>query len=87
MAIPATAQAGDSLAKEATAQETPVIKAQPGGIAVDVYDPEASHVIIYALTGQVVKQLDLPQGTTIIDLPSGYYIVRIGQTTAKVAVK
>lgn len=87
LAVPAAAQAEDTTAKEAIEQETPTVKAQPGGIVIEVCDQEGTHVMIYALTGQVVKQFDVPQGSTVVDLPTGYYIVRIGQTTKKVAVK
>lgn len=87
MAVPAAAQAEDTTAKEAIEQGAPTVKAQPGGIVIEVCDQEVTHVMIYALTGQVVKQFDVPQGATIVELPAGYYIVRIGQTTKKVAVK
>lgn len=86
MAItPVAAAAADNPDKELAAA-APAVKAQPGGILIE-NPAEEAHVMVYALTGQVVKQMYIGQGQTSVELPSGYYIVRIGQTTVKVAVK
>lgn len=68
-------------------QDVPQVKVRAGGISIELPGEEPQHVQIYALTGQVVKQFDAAPGQTVVDLPAGYYIVRVGSVTIKVAVK
>lgn len=63
------------------------VRAVAGGVEIANAAEESCHVVIVALTGQVVTQEDVPGGVTTIDLPPGYYIVRAGTVTAKVAVR
>ncbi len=51
------------------------------------HDDEAKPVVIYALTGQVVKQLDAPHGTTAVDLGAGYYIVKIEKLSQRIVIR
>ena len=48
---------------------------------------QSCHVIIYALTGQVVKNITANTGTTSIELPAGYYIVKCGNVTKRVVLR
>lgn len=68
-------------------QDSPQVKVRAGGISIELPGEATQHVQIYALTGQVVKQFDAPAGQTLVELPAGYYIVRVGSYTVKVAVK
>lgn len=87
-ASPMAIVAADGVAKEiAVKKDSPQVKALAGGISVDIPGEAQQHVQIYALTGQVVKQFEAAPGQTTVELPSGYYIVRIGSFTVKVAVK
>lgn len=79
--------AAEAPAKEIAAQDAPQIKVQPGAIVIEVTADTPAHVAIYALTGQVIKQFDAAPGQTVVDLPAGYYLVRVGHSTVKVAVK
>lgn len=79
----AESQSADIVAK----QDSPQVKVRAGGISIDLPGEAPQHVQIYALTGQVVKQFDAAPGQTLVELPAGYYIVRVGSTTVKVAVK
>ena len=63
------------------------VKATPCGVEIENSAAEPCTVVVVALTGQVVARLDAPSGTSSIELPAGYYIVRAGTATAKVAVK
>ena len=51
------------------------------------HDNEAKQVVIYALTGQVVKQFDAPHGTTAVDLGAGYYIVKIEKLSQRIVIR
>ena len=42
---------------------------------VTIETAEAAHVAIYALTGAQVRQLDLVEGTNIVELPAGIYVI------------
>lgn len=85
---PFSASAAEGQQPEVVAkQDTPQVKVRAGGISIDLPGDTSQHVQIYALTGQVVKQFDAAPGQTVVDLPAGYYIVRVGALTIKVAVK
>lgn len=85
---PLAAVAADARQPEVVArQDAPQVKVRAGGISIDLPGDTPQHVQIYALTGQVVKQFDVAPGQTNVDLPAGYYIVRVSNTTVKVAVK
>lgn len=56
--------------------------------AIEITVADYGHdAVIYAVTGQVVKQLSLDEGTTRIDLNPGYYIVRIDGQSKRIVVK
>ena len=42
---------------------------------VTIETAEAAHVAIYALTGAQVRQLDLVEGTNVVELPAGIYVI------------
>lgn len=42
---------------------------------VTIETAEAAHVAIYALTGAQVRQLNLTEGTNIVELPAGIYVI------------
>ncbi|MDE6098949.1 MAG: T9SS type A sorting domain-containing protein [Muribaculaceae bacterium] len=44
-------------------------------------------VMIYALTGQIVKQFDAPHGITSIELAAGYYIVKIEKHSQRIVIR
>lgn len=48
---------------------------------------EARQVVIYALTGQIVKQFDAHPGTTVVDLNAGYYIVKIDRLSQRIVIR
>ncbi|MDE6652924.1 MAG: T9SS type A sorting domain-containing protein, partial [Muribaculaceae bacterium] len=88
LTAPLTVAAADAQQAEVVLkQDAPQVKVRPGGISIDLPGDAVQHVQIYALTGQVVKQFDAAPGQTVVDLPAGYYIVRVSTTTVKVAVK
>lgn len=88
MAAPCTVIGADTPSTEVVArQDAPQVKVRAGGISIELPGDASLHVQIYALTGQVVKQFDAAPGQTLVELPAGYYIVRVGAVTVKVAVK
>lgn len=68
-------------------QDTPQVKAQPGGVNIEIPGEQPRHVAIYAITGQVVKQFNANPGSTYVELPAGYYIVRVANLSIKIVVK
>lgn len=53
-----------------------------------VISDDAQHqIVIYALTGQVVKSLTVQEGTTTLDLSPGYYIVKIDHTSRRIVIR
>ena len=42
---------------------------------VTIETAEAAHVAIYALTGAQVRQLNLTEGTNVVELPAGIYVI------------
>lgn len=65
----------------------PVVKVVNGHVEITVPGDDNVQVIIYALTGQVVKNVTVPSGTSIIDLPAGYYIVKCDGLSQRVIVR
>ena len=49
--------------------------------------PSLETVYIYGISGAMVKTLVLPAGNHVQPLPSGVYVVRVGETVAKILVK
>jgi len=78
-----------SLPGQTVAVERPAHQIRPGSHCVEIVitDDSTHDVVIYALTGQVVKQLNLNSGSTVVDLNPGYYIVRIDGLSKRVVVK
>ncbi|MDE6397325.1 MAG: T9SS type A sorting domain-containing protein [Muribaculaceae bacterium] len=65
----------------------PSVKVFPGRIEISVPGEEARQVVVYSLTGQVVKSFTAQPGVTSIDLSAGYYIVKCERTSTRVVVK
>ena len=51
------------------------MKISNGKGQVTIETAEAAHVAIYALTGAQVRQLNLTEGTNIVELPAGIYVI------------
>ena len=58
--------------EEATANEMKVIN---GKGQVTIETAEAMPIAIYALTGAQVRQIELVEGTNIVELPAGIYLI------------
>lgn len=70
-----------------TAQETSV-KADAGNIVVDNPTDRSVDVLVYTITGSLLRNTQAPAGDRLyLDVPSGIYIVKAGNTTKRVAVK
>ncbi|MDR2145427.1 MAG: T9SS type A sorting domain-containing protein [Tannerella sp.] len=58
------------------------------GNSIYIRTSEAQTVTVYTLTGAIVKQQILPQGTTVINhIERGVYIVKLGNRTWKVVIR
>lgn len=77
---------------------THVVKqAKPDSIEISAYDnkivvknaPVGSKLEIYSVVGIRVKEIKMkePNGEYTVDIAKGYYIIRIGETVRKVAIR
>lgn len=65
----------------------PTIKASNGSITLTVPSDNAVQFQIYSITGQAIKTVTVGHGTTTVELPRGYYIVKCSQWSKTVVVK
>lgn len=67
----------------------PTVEFKVHGHQLDIInsDDEVKQVVIYALTGQVVKQFDAQHGTTTVDLGAGYYIVKVDRHSQRIVIR
>ena len=73
------------------------VNAQPDSIEISAYDnkivvknaPVGSKLEIYSVVGIRVKEIKMkqPDGEYTVDIAKGYYIVRIGETVRKIAIR
>jgi len=70
-----TANRGGAGVENVAADRDATISITPGEGRVTITTPAATHVDIHTVAGQLVKSIDIPAGTTVIDLPAGLYIV------------
>lgn len=65
----------------------PQIRVVGQQVEIEISDDDTHQVMVYALTGQVVKNVTADHGVTLIDLPRGYYIVKVDKSAKRVIVK
>lgn len=63
------------------------VKASSGAITLTANSEEPVCFQIFSITGQAVKTITLSQGSTTIELPRGYYIVKCDCWSKTVIVK
>lgn len=84
VALPAT---GGDAARE-FAQAQPAVRVMHGAVEVSNPCDCSIDVTVFAITGTIVKQLQIPAGETLtLELPAGYYIIKAGKLSTRVAVK
>lgn len=74
-----------------------VKQAKPDSIEISAYDnkivvknaPIGSKLEIYSVVGIRVKEIEMkqPDGEYTVNIAKGYYIIRIGETVRKVAIR
>ncbi|RRD55665.1 T9SS C-terminal target domain-containing protein [Tannerella forsythia] len=73
---------------ETTANETVEgLRVYAHGGALHLTLPTAQTVHLYHVNGAMVKTLVLPAGDHVQPLPSGVYLVRVGEQVTKILVK
>lgn len=74
---------------QSIAAEAPACVIRPGShcVEISVTDDDTHQVTIYALTGQVVKQISVSDTHNVVELNPGYYIVRVDGLSKRVVVK
>ena len=63
------------------------LRVYAAGGALHLTLPKAETTHIYNVNGAMVKMLALPSGDHVLPLPSGVYVVRVGERVTKVMVK
>ena len=61
--------------QSSSCQATNEMKVINGKGQVTIETAEAMPIAIYALTGAQVRQIELVEGTNIIELPTGIYLI------------
>lgn len=69
------------------ASSQPSIKTSTGAVTLIVPSDESVNFQIYSITGQIVKTATVSHGSTTIELPKGYYIVKCIHWSKSVIVK
>lgn len=83
----ASAGADDTYSSVEETIPEPEIKVAGQRVEIEISDDLDHQVMVYALTGQVVKTVKATYGTTVIDLPAGYYIVKVDRVAKRVIVR
>lgn len=89
-ATPAAVAASEAAARavaEDVSTPAPEIKINGHGIEIEIADDAEHQVMVYALTGQMVKNTVASYGTTAIELSAGYYIVKVDRITKRVIIR
>lgn len=90
-ALPASAAEGAPVAvRMSPDRESPaaIIRVEGSTLSITPAGEEAVNVSVYALTGQIVKQLELSPGETAsVELNKGIYIVKAGKHSQRVIVR
>lgn len=67
--------------------QQPVVKVAGSHVEITVPGNEPRQLAVFALTGQLVKNVTVHPGTTTIELPAGYYIVKCDRLSQRVIVR
>lgn len=74
-----------SSVSKVSAEDGVKVVAAEGG--VEVVAAEAADVAVYTVAGQLVRAQRVAEGSTLVNVPAGFYVVRAAGTVAKVVVK
>ena len=77
----------DSIGVEADAAFDPSINVVGQQVEIEISDDDSHQLTVYALTGQIVKNETVEFGKTLVDLPRGYYIVKVDKIAKRVIIK
>lgn len=83
----AWAEPGVSSPEQSVTVVQPQVRVLNGQVEIAIAGDESCQVVIYALTGQVVKSFTAHPGVNTVDLPKGYYIVKCDRVSSRVVVK
>lgn len=67
-----------------SAEGVKVVAAEGG---VEVVAEEAAEVAVYTAAGQLVRQARMAEGSTLVNVAPGFYVVRVNGTATKVIVR
>lgn len=84
-AVASPAVAHDGVASSISAQ--PMAKPVQGGVELYVPADGTETFTVYSITGQVIKTVNVAQGSTFVELPKGCYIIKCARWSKKVVVK
>lgn len=81
------ASAPDVAEMDVISPNEPVIKVIGNSVEVEISDDTQHSLTVYAITGQIVKNENIESGRTIIELPRGYYIVKVDKTSTRIVIR
>lgn len=67
--------------------ETPKIIPYEGGIEISIAENQKMSFLIFSITGQLIKKIEIIGKANRIDLPKGCYIVKSGKWSKKMVVR
>lgn len=70
-----------------TESETPVLAVVAGDKAIKIDATENARVLVVNAVGQVVASESIAAGANTIEVPAGFYVVRVNDTVTKVIIK
>lgn len=83
----ASASVTDNGVQQELASSTVSIKVGQGQAELTVNGDEPIKFHIYSITGQLVKSLSLADGSIVVELPRGLYIVKCDKWSKQIVVK
>lgn len=73
---------------EIGAHHSPALRMVHGGVEVSIDGDARQTLEVYALTGRLVASVPLNPGEpTLVELPSGFYILKIGKFSSRIAIR
>jgi hypothetical protein len=82
-----TARAMEAPGANIEVVQQPTVKVVGSHVEITLNGDEPRQVVVYALTGQVVKNVTVQPGVTTIELAAGYYIVKCDRLSQRVIVR
>lgn len=75
------------LVDQLPSKENPQVNVVEGGLEISIGDNQRSTFLIFSITGQLAKKIEVVGNSNRIDLPKGCYIVKCDKWSKKLVVR